>query len=91
VGRPRSPQPLGLVAAYRPQNADDRSPQDCYFGHWMKVDGRLQPTAALRAGDTVTLEIESIKDWPEPNVPQDLESTHVQSSRTPALLGRLAS
>ena len=30
--------------------------------------------AALSAGDTATLEIEPLKDWPEPNVPQDLET-----------------
>jgi hypothetical protein len=44
------------------------------FGHWMRIDGKLQRTAALGAGDTATLEIESLKDWPEPNVPQDLET-----------------
>jgi hypothetical protein len=43
------------------------------FGHWMGIDGTLQRAADLRAGDTATLEIESRKDWPEPNVPQDLE------------------
>jgi hypothetical protein len=47
---------------------------DGYFGHWMKIDARLQRTASLRAGDTATLEIESLKDWPEPNVPHDLET-----------------
>src|ERR1700692_1323681 len=47
---------------------------DGYFGHWMVVDGKLQQTAALSTGDTATLEIESLKDWPEPNVPQDLET-----------------
>src|SRR6202049_5252759 len=47
---------------------------DGYFGHWMRIDGKLQQTAALSAGDTATLEIESRKDWPEPNVPQDLET-----------------
>ena len=47
---------------------------DGYFGHWMRIDGKLQQTAALGAGDTATLEIESLKDWPEPNVPQDLEA-----------------
>src|SRR6202165_3090179 len=47
---------------------------DGYFGHWMRIDGKLRQTAALRAGDTATLEIESLKDWPEPNVPQDLET-----------------
>jgi hypothetical protein len=43
-------------------------------GHWMNVDGKLQRAAALRAGDVATLEIETLKDWPEPKVPQDLDS-----------------
>ena len=43
-------------------------------GHWMRLDGRLQRSAALRAGDTATLEIEPRKDWPEPTVPQDLKA-----------------
>ena len=47
---------------------------DGNFGHWMRIDGQLQQTAALGAGDTATLEIESRKDWPEPTVPQDLET-----------------
>ncbi len=44
------------------------------FGHWMRIDGQLQQSAALSAGDTAALEIETLKDWPEPNVPQDLET-----------------
>ena len=48
-------------------------PDGC-LGHWMRIDGELQQTAALSAGDTATLEIELLKDWPEPNVPQDLET-----------------
>jgi Bacteriocin-protection, YdeI or OmpD-Associated/Domain of unknown function (DUF1905) len=44
------------------------------FGHWMSIDEKLQQTAALGAGATATLEIESLKDWPEPKVPQDLET-----------------
>src|SRR3981081_4394426 len=47
---------------------------DGYFGHWMRIDGKLQQTAALSAGDTATLEIEPLTDWPEPNVPKDLET-----------------
>src|SRR5579864_6898424 len=43
-------------------------------GHWMRIDGDLQQIAAITAGDTATLEIEPLKDWPEPNVPQDLET-----------------
>lgn len=42
-------------------------------GHWMRVDEGLQRTAAVRAGDTVALEIEPRKDWPEPDVPPDFE------------------
>src|SRR5882762_11756774 len=42
---------------------------DGYSGHWMRIDGKLQQTAALSAGDTASLEIESLKEWPEPNVP----------------------
>jgi hypothetical protein len=42
-------------------------------GHWMRIDRKLQEVAALSAGDSATLEIESVKDWPEPSVPQDLK------------------
>ena len=43
-------------------------------GHWMRIDGKLQRAAALSPGDTATFEIEPLKDWPEPNVPRDLET-----------------
>jgi len=46
---------------------------DGSFGHWMRIDGDLQQAAAVGAGDAATLEIELLKDWPEPTVPQDLE------------------
>jgi hypothetical protein len=42
------------------------------MGHWMRIDGRLQKAAALSAGATAQLEIEPVRDWPEPKVPQDL-------------------
>ena len=47
---------------------------DGYFGHWMRIDEKQQQTAAISAGDTATLEIEPLKDWPEPNVPRDFET-----------------
>jgi len=47
---------------------------DGEFGHWMKLDRKLQKSAALKAGDTATLEVESVKAWPEPSVPQDLKT-----------------
>jgi len=40
----------------------------------MRIDGRLRQTAALSAGAVAALEIEPLKDWPEPKVPQDLET-----------------
>ena len=40
----------------------------------MRIDGRLRQTAALSAGAVAALEIESLKDWPEPKVPHDLET-----------------
>jgi hypothetical protein len=43
-------------------------------GHWMRIDRKLEERAALRPGDSATLEIESVKDWPEPSVPQDLKA-----------------
>jgi hypothetical protein len=43
-------------------------------GHWMKVDDELQRTAGIGAGDMATLDLELAKDWPEPDVPEDLES-----------------
>jgi hypothetical protein len=48
-------------------------PDGC-SGHWMKVDEKLQQTAAINAGDTAALEIEPTGDWPEPDVPQDFET-----------------
>ena len=41
-------------------------------GHWMNIDERLQRVAGVRADDTATVEVEPIKEWPEPNVPADL-------------------
>jgi len=54
---------------------------DGYFCHWMRIDGKLQQAAALSAGDTATLEIQTLKDWPEPNVPQDLGTALASSPR----------
>jgi hypothetical protein len=41
-------------------------------GHWMRVDDTQQRLAGISAGDIAMLDIEVTKDWPEPNVPQDL-------------------
>ncbi len=44
---------------------------DGNFGHWMRIDRKLQERA-LSAGDSATVELEPVKDWPEPSVPRDL-------------------
>src|SRR6267378_3038358 len=47
---------------------------DGNFGHWMRIDRKLEERAALGANDSATLEIVSVKDWPEPSVPRDLQT-----------------
>ncbi len=42
-------------------------------GHWMKIDRKLQRLAASGVGGRLTLEIEPLKEWPEPSVPHDLD------------------
>lgn len=50
-------------------------------GHWMRIDRSLQRTAGVSAGDTATLDIELAKDWPEPTLPQDLETALTAAPR----------
>jgi hypothetical protein len=50
-------------------------------GHWMRVDRRLQRAAAIGSGDTATFEIEPRKEWPEPNVPRDLQDALAAAPR----------
>ena len=42
--------------------------------HWFRVGKSMCKTAGAEIGDTVTLEIEPMKEWPEPEVPGDLET-----------------
>ncbi len=43
-------------------------------GHWLKVDKKLRQALQVSAGDTVALEIEPAKDWPEPEIPEDFQA-----------------
>ena len=45
---------------------------DGSFGHWIKVDRQLERAVGVGVGDSVTLEIEPLAEWPEPTVPADL-------------------
>ena len=42
--------------------------------HWFKLDEALLVGAIAATGETVTLTIEPTKDWPEPQVPEDLKT-----------------
>lgn len=46
---------------------------DGNWGHWLRMDDALQQLAGAHAGDTVTLELTPTKNWPEPQVPNDLK------------------
>jgi Bacteriocin-protection, YdeI or OmpD-Associated/Domain of unknown function (DUF1905) len=43
------------------------------LGHWMKISETLQRATALRVGVTARVEIVPLKEWPEPQLPRDLE------------------
>jgi hypothetical protein len=43
-------------------------------GHWMRVDPSWEGAARIRPGDTVHVTLEVAEDWPEPEVPPDLET-----------------
>lgn len=42
--------------------------------HWLKFDEKLQRATGASVGDTITLTIEPSKNWPEPEVPEDLQA-----------------
>lgn len=44
---------------------------DGNFGHWINLSKILQKDTHLFLGDTVNIELETTKDWPEPVIPED--------------------
>lgn len=62
---------------------------DGYGSHWFRVEKNLQEAANARAGDSVTLEIESTKEWPEPTVPADLEAALSANAPVRALWAKI--
>lgn len=44
------------------------------WSHWVRVTDELQKAAGVKSGDTVSVELTTNKDWPEPtNIPQDFQ------------------
>ena len=54
---------------------------DGIAGHWMKVDRKLQRSAAVSVGDIATLEVAPRDEWPEPDVPPDFETALAAAPR----------
>lgn len=50
-------------------------------GHWLKVEKGMLEGIGANPGDTVTLEIEVSREWPEPLVPRDLKEALAGSER----------
>ena len=61
----------GTINGFRFQTALE---PDGKGSHWFRIDETIQEAAGADLGDTVKLEIEPTKEWPEPNVPEDLKN-----------------
>jgi hypothetical protein len=46
---------------------------DGNWSHWFRVDEAMLKAVKATVGDTVTLAITPIKEWPEPDMPADLK------------------
>jgi hypothetical protein len=53
--------------------------------HWFKVDSHLRENAGIRMGTIVTMAIEPSKEWPEPEVPEDLQQALYSDPQANAL------
>lgn len=49
--------------------------------HWFKPSGDLLKKAKAKAGDIVKVEMESTKDWVEPEVPEDVKKALASSQK----------
>ena len=53
--------------------------------HWFKVDSGLRKAAGINAGQTITMAVEPSKEWPEPDVPTDLNQALASEQQANAL------
>lgn len=49
--------------------------------HWFRIHQTMCETLGATTGDTITLVIEPIKEWPEPTVPSDLKNALTSSTQ----------
>jgi len=62
---------------------------DGKWSHWFRVEDSLLKAANVTAGDTVTITIKPIKEWPEPDIPADLQTALAADSQANALWQRI--
>ena len=53
--------------------------------HWFRVDKSMSKAIKADEGDTVTLEVEPVKEWSEPNVPADLKKALTDTPKAQTL------
>lgn len=53
--------------------------------HWFKVNSVLREAAGIGSGNTVTIAIEPSKEWPEPELPADLNKALASDPQSNAL------
>ena len=53
--------------------------------HWLKIDTQLQDRIGVKPGDTVHVGMEPSKDWPEPELPADLQLAINKNSKVQPL------
>lgn len=56
-------------------------------GHWLELEETMAQALAVSEGDTVTLEFEPTKDWPEPDVPKDFQTALAEAAEISELWG----
>jgi hypothetical protein len=42
--------------------------------HWLNLDESIQKSIKARAGEAVKVVVESTKEWPEPEIPKDIQA-----------------
>lgn len=57
--------------------------------HWFRPDGKLLKATSAKLGDTVSISIEPVKAWPEPEVPADWQKALAADKQARALWERV--
>jgi hypothetical protein len=57
--------------------------------HWFRIDSGLREAAGIDEGGSVTMAVEPSKDWPEPEVPADLNRALASDAEASALWGEI--